>query len=171
MLESADVEIMVPVANLNLGEDITICDGTSVNIIPNFDVTGTPNIVPNWTWGNGTGSSTQLNLVTTPSLGSTTYQLNLDVNGCIVTDEIIVNAISCCDPGTSASIRPIEVFIPNTNQIHNEYYNHVGNLASAINTTNCLTCSVSYTGFPNNITAVEINGNSGCSNIIYRRGV
>ncbi|MBK7965944.1 MAG: hypothetical protein IPK10_12110 [Bacteroidetes bacterium] len=157
----ADVEIMVPVANLNLGEDITICDGTSVNIIPNFDVTGTPNIVPIWTWGNGTGSSTQLNLVTTPSLGSTTYQLNLDVNGCIVTDEIIVKAISCCDPGTSASIRPIEMFIPNTNQIHNEYYNHVGNLAAAINTTNCLTCSVSYTGFPNNITAVEINGNSG----------
>ena len=157
----ADVEIIVPVANLNLGEDITICDGTSVNIIPNFDVTGTPNIVPNWTWGNGTGSSTQLILVTTPSLGSTTYQLNLDVNGCIVTDEIIVKSISCCDPGTSASIRPIEMFIPNTNQIHNEYYNHVGNLAAAINTTNCPTCSVSYTGFPNNNTAVEINGNSG----------
>jgi Secretion system C-terminal sorting domain len=152
----AEVEIVVPVSHLNLGNDITICDGTAIEIIPNFELSVTPTTTT-YLWSPGNTSSTTLSL--TPSQGITNYHLSLTINGCLIEDEVTVNAIACCSSGSSVHMQPIEMFIPNSNQNHNEYYNHTENLVTSFS-VNCPTC-VSQTGGLNNRLSATIDGGTG----------
>ncbi len=161
-----EVEIKVPVSHLDLGNDITICDGTSINIIPDFELSVTPTTTI-YSWSPGSSSSTTFS--PTPPQGITNYHLSLTINGCLIEDDVTVNAIACCSTGTSVHIQPIEMFIPNTNQDHNEYYNHVENLAVSCS-TNCPGCSILYDPLTGNQNKVTIDGISPLSSTLFIDG-
>jgi gliding motility-associated-like protein len=78
---SIDV-VVKPVPDLDLGEDVTLCDSEDFEIVPNIsgDTTGA-----NFLWSTGdTGTSIFVDQSGTYSLEITT------VDGCVVTDEIVV---------------------------------------------------------------------------------
>ncbi|MBP6511584.1 MAG: hypothetical protein KA347_02815 [Bacteroidia bacterium] len=156
--KSESVEIVVPFSNFTLGNEINICYGTEIEIIPEFEFNGTT-ITPNWTWIPGTGNSTDETLVITPPLGQTTYSLELDFDGtCQATRTIIVNTHNCCsiNATTEIGIAPIGIADPITLQY--DYYNHAGNLEDAIISTNCPNCIVNYTSSSPDFQAVSVTG-------------
>ncbi|MBP6512579.1 MAG: hypothetical protein KA347_07915, partial [Bacteroidia bacterium] len=152
-----EVEIVVPVHPFTLGDDITVCTNTTINLTPNYSpLDANTSTVATYLWSD---NSTTENMQIIPSTAGTfEYILTITDDNCTREDTIIVNVISCCSSAPSVHIKPIEMFIPNTNQIRNEYYNHVGNLPAAINMTSCSSCAVSFLGGVNNRRVLTIDG-------------
>ncbi|MBP6511983.1 MAG: hypothetical protein KA347_04885 [Bacteroidia bacterium] len=158
--KSAEVEIVVPVHPFTLGVDITVCTNTTINVNPNYSsLDANPSTVATYLWSNN--STSEILQITPSTAGTFEYILTVTDDNCSREDTIIVNVISCCSSAPSVHIKPIEMFIPNSNQIQNEYYNHVGNLATSFSSVNCSLCTVSYTGGPNNRLSAIIDGGAG----------
>lgn len=77
-------EVMIGDLEVNLGEDIVLCDGSEETILT-ATVTGVPENEVTYLWS--TGETTQSITVT----GFSTYSVDVTWNGCIVTDSITVS--------------------------------------------------------------------------------
>jgi len=82
-----------PLPNVNAGVDQTVCEGQSVTL------GGTGAL--NYTWSNGV----QNNQPFTPSAGQVTYTVTgTDVNGCVNTDNVVVNVFAVPDANVLADV-------------------------------------------------------------------
>ena len=158
--KSAEVEIKVPVARFTLGEDITICTNTTINVKSNYIDTDL-NTQVSYLWSDA--STSEVLQITPSTSGTFEYILTVTDDNCSREDTIIVNVISCCNPGTSVHVSPIEILNPNSSR--NEYFNHADNLAMAITSSNCSGCSVTFSPSSGNQDKVEINGGTGNNSI------
>lgn len=83
--DSVQVTVLTP-ADINAGEDVFLCLGGSINL------NGLGNGVASWSPGNTLSDPGNLNAMATPII-TTTYQLSLTQDICVLTDSITIKVV------------------------------------------------------------------------------
>jgi|JI10StandDraft_1071094.scaffolds.fasta_scaffold19357_2 hypothetical protein len=129
--ESKSVSIKVPVTPFDLGDDITVCEGTEVEITAKY-VDIDPITDPIF---SGTNGATLPILTITPAVGIHTIPISVTDDGCFFEEEINLEVISCC----TSSIAP-------ANHL-GQYYSHGEDIGIAFTAT-CTTPACSLITIP-----------------------
>jgi hypothetical protein len=148
--QSRSVTVKIPVSPFDLGDDITVCEGTEVKITANyvdedesteFDYLGTDD------------PDDPVYTITNAVLGTNIYTITVTdgiSNSCSLSVDISVTAIECCLPTASVVLTP--------RKVGRSYYSQAADLVSLIEEAcpNCITTITSDDG--TDILVVDIDG-------------